>query len=201
MQRWVALAAATVLVQAQVPSWPQTWQMNSSTILMVCNNTGFTDPQSTKGWSIIDFDWSNAKAQWAAAQPMNCEELLIEQVNMTAAASPGTSMFIYRNAVKVHSRRPLSAPGGLALALIPPVHPQPPPSPRTGSPVVHLDSREARGPRVRTLVPQLFWPGWLPRPHVRRQLLPSALLTPVSRPGEESRRRRRPHTESPDQPT
>jgi hypothetical protein len=34
----------------------QTWVMNASTIIMPCNNTGFTDPQSTKGWGIVDFD-------------------------------------------------------------------------------------------------------------------------------------------------
>ena len=34
----------------------QTWMMNASTIIMPCNNTGFTDPQSTKGWGIVDFD-------------------------------------------------------------------------------------------------------------------------------------------------
>jgi len=31
---------------------------------------------------------------------MNCEELLIQQVEMTAAASPGTTSFVYRNAIK-----------------------------------------------------------------------------------------------------
>jgi hypothetical protein len=31
---------------------------------------------------------------------MDCEEMLVKQVEMTAAASPGTRSFIYRNAVK-----------------------------------------------------------------------------------------------------
>lgn len=35
----------------------QTWAMNSSTIIMPCNNTGFTDPKTTLGWGIVDFDW------------------------------------------------------------------------------------------------------------------------------------------------
>ena len=30
---------------------------------MPCNESGYTDPQSTAGWSIIDFDWSNAKVR------------------------------------------------------------------------------------------------------------------------------------------
>ena len=43
---------------------------------------------------------SNAKAQWARAKPMDCEERLIAQVEMTHAASPATRSFIYRNFVK-----------------------------------------------------------------------------------------------------
>ena len=34
--------------------YKQTWLMNLSTIIMPCNNTGYTDPQSTKGWGIVD---------------------------------------------------------------------------------------------------------------------------------------------------
>ena len=41
-----------------------------------------------------DFDWSNAKDQWAKSQPMNCEEMLVEQVEKTTAASPDTTVWI-----------------------------------------------------------------------------------------------------------
>ena len=58
--------------------------------------TGLTDPQSTKGWGIVDFDWSNAKKEWARAKPMNCEEMLVEQVQKTTEASPGTTVWVYR---------------------------------------------------------------------------------------------------------
>ena len=34
--------------------------MNKSTIIMPCNGS-FTDPQSTLGWGVVDFDWSNAE--------------------------------------------------------------------------------------------------------------------------------------------
>ena len=51
----VAIAAVTVVV-AQVPSGPPTWQMNRSTIIMPCNNTGFTDPKSTAGFGVVDFE-------------------------------------------------------------------------------------------------------------------------------------------------
>jgi len=79
--------------------------MNKSTILMVCNYSGYTDPQSTKGWSIVDYDWSNAKGTggsdgWAKHKPMDCEEMLVKQVNMAYAVSPETSFMVYRNFVK-----------------------------------------------------------------------------------------------------
>lgn len=32
---------------------------------------------------------------------MDCEERLVTQVQLTAAASPGTTSFVYRNAIKV----------------------------------------------------------------------------------------------------
>ena len=98
---------------------------------MPCNNSGFTDPQSTKGWGIVDFDckwckrltlsalrqWScvnkkvflyfsievttgsNAKALWATSKPMNDEELLFQQVKETTAASPETTVWVYRCSV------------------------------------------------------------------------------------------------------
>jgi hypothetical protein len=60
-----------------VPRSPykQTWLMNLSTIIMPCNYTGYTDPASTKGWGIVDFDWSNSKGRgtadgWAKHKPM-----------------------------------------------------------------------------------------------------------------------------------
>jgi len=123
--RALAARALAAPAAAQVPSWAQSWALNKSTIMMTCNYTGFVDPSTTVGWTIVDFgasgggaraaavgraralsrptpssDWSNAKKLWAAARPMNCEELLIQQVEMTAAASPGTTSFVYRNAIK-----------------------------------------------------------------------------------------------------
>ena len=83
-----------------VPPYPVSWQMNASTIIMPCNESGFTDPQSTVGWGIIDFDWSNAKEMWAKAKPMDCEERLVEQVRRTTDASPGTTVWVYRNGIK-----------------------------------------------------------------------------------------------------
>eukprot|EP01079_Euglenida_sp_SAG-EU17-18_P010842 gene10842-42_t len=116
-------------VPTLVPSWTPTFQMNKSTIIMPCNNTGVTDPQSTKGyagslmgpatsvqlsvpcacltlrWAYVDFDWSNWKGTgsadgWAKHKPMDCEELMVKQVDMTIAASPDTKVFVYRNMIK-----------------------------------------------------------------------------------------------------
>ena len=54
---------------------------------MVCNNTGYVNPASVLGWSIIDVDWSSGKGTgasdgWAKHKPMDCEEMLIKQVDM-----------------------------------------------------------------------------------------------------------------------
>ena len=51
----------------------------------------------------MDYDWSNAKGTgdadgWAKHKPMDCEEMLVKQVQMAAAVSPSTGYFIYRNA-------------------------------------------------------------------------------------------------------
>ena len=32
----------------------------------VCEQTGMTDPRSTLGWGIVDFDWSNSKGTGSA---------------------------------------------------------------------------------------------------------------------------------------
>ncbi len=82
-------------VPTLLPTWTPTYQMNKSTIIMPCNDTGPTDPQSTKGWAYVDFDWSNWKGTgtsdgWAKAKPMDCEERMVKQVQMTVAASPDT---------------------------------------------------------------------------------------------------------------
>jgi len=89
-----------------LPKWPHTYQMNRSTAIMLCNNTGaYTDPTATAGWSYLDFDWSNWKGTgksdgWAKHKPMDCQELMEEQVEMTTKKSPDAKMFVYRNMIK-----------------------------------------------------------------------------------------------------
>ena len=58
--------------------------------------SGFTAPSTTTGWGLISFDWSNAKEIWAKVKPMDCEELLLAQANLTRLAAPNTRVFVYR---------------------------------------------------------------------------------------------------------
>jgi hypothetical protein len=48
----------------------------------------------------VSYDWSNAKAQWAASKPMDCEERLLQQATMTKQLNPASHVFVYRNVVK-----------------------------------------------------------------------------------------------------
>ena len=82
------------------PNHPFTWEMNRSTILMPCNMSGILRPSWTRGWGIVDVDWSNAKGEWAKAKPMNCEEMLADQARLTTAATPGSTVWVYRNSIK-----------------------------------------------------------------------------------------------------
>ena len=47
----VASAATWQTTLGQLPNKTQTWVLNESTIIMPCNNSGFTDPARTVGWS------------------------------------------------------------------------------------------------------------------------------------------------------
>ena len=61
LARCLALALAEQLLSVAtaqpgrptVCPYPVTYQMNKSTIIMPCNESGLTDPQSTKGWGIV----------------------------------------------------------------------------------------------------------------------------------------------------
>jgi len=93
---FVASAAGT----SDLPSYPATWDMARSTIIMPCNGSGFADPHFFSKFGIVDFDWSNAKAAWANAHPMDCEERLVTQAAMVKAVNPDAKVWVYRNLVK-----------------------------------------------------------------------------------------------------
>eukprot|EP00937_MAST-01D_sp_MAST-1D-sp2_P007467 g7467.t1 len=88
------------LAVSALPSWPATYNLSRSTFLMPCNYSGFFDPQQAAAYGIADFDWSNAKSEWAAQRPMDCEERLVQQARMIKAINPDTRVFVYRNLVK-----------------------------------------------------------------------------------------------------
>ena len=86
----------------QVPTWPATYQMNASTIILPCNYTGFQVPSTTAGWGIVDFDWSNDLAGWSGATPMDNDERQLVQVKMimdSPLTPEYTKVWIYRNMV------------------------------------------------------------------------------------------------------
>ena len=101
--------------------------MNKSTIIIPCNDTGMTDPASTLGWSIVDFDWSNSKGTgssegWAKHKPMHDEKLVFKQVQVTTSATVGTTIWVYRNSVYAYPwyasvRKSLEDPGRVKTLL------------------------------------------------------------------------------------
>ena len=91
---------ATSILPPTNPPWPPTYDMAMSTLSMQCNSSGWSDPVRGAAFGIISYDWSNAKAQWAAARPMDCEEQLQTQARLTKYANPKSNVFVYRNVVK-----------------------------------------------------------------------------------------------------
>ena len=89
-----------------LPPWEPVYNLAMSTLTMQCNGSGWSSPSRGAAFGITSYDWSNAKAQWAAAKPMDCEERLLKQAQMTrkvAITSPATQasrVFVYRNLVK-----------------------------------------------------------------------------------------------------
>ena len=88
-----------------LPTWKPSYKMSQSTILYTCNDTGMHDVGHATKFGVVVYDWSNAKALWANAHPMNSEELLTEQCDRVLAASPSIPgevprCWVYRNTIK-----------------------------------------------------------------------------------------------------
>ena len=117
MHRGLLLLAASAggalaFLPAQNPPWPAQWDLINSTISMVCNSSGWFNTSVGSQFGIVSIDWSNAKAQWANAHPMDCEERLLQQAVDFKTANPASHVFVYRNLVKVGL---CVVPGGRAL--------------------------------------------------------------------------------------
>ena len=67
---------------AIAPQYAPEWGLKASTIMMPCNTSGWLDNTNnrTSNFGTVDVDWSNAKKDWEAARPMDCQERLVEQV-------------------------------------------------------------------------------------------------------------------------
>lgn len=74
--------------------------MSLSTAIEPCNYSGFFDLEFASRFGYVDWDWSNAKHQWANTAPMTCEESLVRAAEQTHRRNPATKVFIYRNLVK-----------------------------------------------------------------------------------------------------
>ena len=67
---------------------------------MPCNHSGLANASFFSRFGIVDFDWSNAKLEWANQHPMDCEERLVKQAQMVKAVNPTAKVWVYRNLVK-----------------------------------------------------------------------------------------------------
>jgi hypothetical protein len=108
------LSASQMQHGSALPPWAPTWQMNRSTFLMSCNNSGPFSPEFSALWGIVDLDWSNwvggatqnynghAYAGWTETVPMTTQQNLRANAEMIKAADRGlgTKVFVYRNMVK-----------------------------------------------------------------------------------------------------
>ena len=82
-----------------LPTWPATYDMGASTIMMPSRTAGLMPMGELKGWGIIDIDGGNAQAQWSKATPMNCSEMMDAQAALIKRAYPAAHVFVYRNAI------------------------------------------------------------------------------------------------------
>ena len=62
--------------------------------------SGIYDPAFGAQFGMVSYDWSNAKAIWANTKPMDCEAMLLKQVELTKAVNPDSKTWVYRNLVK-----------------------------------------------------------------------------------------------------
>lgn len=76
------------------PLFPPTYLMNESTIVEPCTTDAWSNATFFSQFGIVNYDWSNAKAEWSAAKPMDCQERLVKQAAMTKAANPKTKTWV-----------------------------------------------------------------------------------------------------------
>ena len=82
------------------PNWTATYQLNRSTVVYACNYSGFFDSQFLAGFAVVGLDWSNAKAEWSAARPMDDDIRLTTQMAMIKKVDPNVKVTGYRNSIQ-----------------------------------------------------------------------------------------------------
>lgn len=95
----ILLFVVSNISQGYVPKWTPIYQMNRSTIVMPCNESGYFSDDTLKELSrygIVDIDWSNAKQVWASTSPMNDQELLLASAQKIKKLNPDTKVWVYR---------------------------------------------------------------------------------------------------------
>ena len=95
-------AAALAFLPFQNPPasfGPSNYNMSLATLSMFCNSSGPLNAVPA-AFGVPSIDWSNEKAQWAAATPMDDNERLAAQAEAIKAANPLARVFTYRNLVK-----------------------------------------------------------------------------------------------------
>eukprot|EP01052_Picozoa_sp_SAG31_P039178 SAG31_NODE_5379_length_2575_cov_5.130856_4_plen_134_part_00 len=80
--------------KVQLPPWPPTYQMNLSTIIQPCNDSGPFDPAFGARFGVADYDWSNQKQLWVNTKPMDCERLLVAQAELNRKINPKSRAFV-----------------------------------------------------------------------------------------------------------
>jgi hypothetical protein len=96
------LPAARAFLPMQNPpaSWgAANYNMSLSTLSMFCNSSGPLN-EVPSAFGVPSIDWSNEKAEWAAAMPMDDNERLAAQAAAIKARNPLARVFTYRNLVK-----------------------------------------------------------------------------------------------------
>eukprot|EP00039_Didymoeca_costata_P010326 m.138993 g.138993 ORF g.138993 m.138993 type:complete len:294 (-) comp14787_c0_seq1:953-1834(-) len=88
-----------------LPTWTPTWTMWRSTMLYVCNHTGYYDPIKASKYGVVVIDWSSAEEGWTRDKPMTDEEMLTKQAKMVLEVDPGEPggqqrVWVYRNTIK-----------------------------------------------------------------------------------------------------
>ena len=97
----LSIASTQALPAHLLPLWEPTYDMRRSTVVQPCNWSGTMDSSWLAQWGVVSMDWSNGRAQWANQRPMQCDEMLLEQIKGIKQASGNTTkVFTYRNIVK-----------------------------------------------------------------------------------------------------